>query len=755
MSKKILISLSVIGVIAAIAIGATTAYFSNTETSSGNTFIAGAIDLKVDSKCTYNGEPVSSCNFEPSDLDGTAIFNLNDVKPGDEGEDTISLHVDTNPAWICAEISNITNMENGCNPPEAKVDTTCDNPGEDDGELWDNLYFNIWMDDDCDNVPEEGELPYLVENAKATDIKWPIADSTTGGQPIQNACIGVAWYVPGTVENEIQSDSVSGDVTFKAYQARNNTPFYCYPVCGNGSIEGNEQCDDGSQNGTPCDPPYGESCNYCSTECKIVILYGGYCGNGILENGEQCDDGNTQNGDGCSAACQKECFAQADVMLVLDKSSSIDSGEMASLKAAAHAFVNAMNPDGGVHMGQTSFADMSGNGNLDLQLTGDMAAIHAAIDALPSGGYTNLADGINLANAELASVRDRITTPDYMVVITDGQPNRPGCSGVDPCAVALNAGATAADAARAADVEIFVVGVGSDVNSTYLINEIADDPAHYFYVGNYDELEDILEAIANCQQPPQITGSLTVTKTVVNDNGGTKGVGDFPLFVSGYLVTSGVAVNFPAGSYTVSETQQSGYTASAWGGSCAANGSITIAAGQPYNCTITNDDVAQTTVHLNPNSGSDSTPQGSTYTLTSGDLAKLTTSDDNRYQTNSNWEQESYMTQEALDFRFADIPTGATVNSVSLSFEWQRNSNDIDAARIQISGNNGSSWLATLDLSLPAANTDDTVILNLKALGVDTVSEVNNLVVRFQAHNGTGTLVTRHDWVQVDVTYTP
>jgi cysteine-rich repeat protein len=31
------------------------------------------------------------------------------------------------------------------------------------------------------------------------------------------------------------------------------------------------------------------------------------CGNGILEGSEECDDGNTINGDGCSALCRDEC----------------------------------------------------------------------------------------------------------------------------------------------------------------------------------------------------------------------------------------------------------------------------------------------------------------------------------------------------------------------------------------------------------------------------------------------------------------
>ncbi len=46
------------------------------------------------------------------------------------------------------------------------------------------------------------------------------------------------------------------------------------------------------------------------------------------------------------------------------------------------------------------------------------------------------------------------------------------------------------------------------------------------------------------------------------------------------------------GTYTASETNNSGYTASVWGGDCAANGSITLANGDNKTCTITNDDTA-------------------------------------------------------------------------------------------------------------------------------------------------------------------
>ena len=66
--------------------------------------------------------------------------------------------------------------------------------------------------------------------------------------------------------------------------------------------------------------------------------------------------------------------------------------------------------------------------------------------------------------------------------------------------------------------------------------------------------------------------TLTVTKIVNNNHGGTKGVPDFPLFIDGGSVASGVASTTRAGLHTVSETSVSGYTP-VIGGLCAVGGS--------------------------------------------------------------------------------------------------------------------------------------------------------------------------------------
>jgi len=94
--------------------------------------------------------------------------------------------------------------------------------------------------------------------------------------------------------------------------------------------------------------------------------------------------------------------------------------------------------------------------------------------------------------------------------------------------------------------------------------------------------------------PGATTGTLTVIKRVVNNDGGTFGAGDFTLT----LTASGTQTDFPgneggtqfvidAGDYAVTEGANDNYAASFTDG-CTG----TMAAGQSRVCTVTNDDVA-------------------------------------------------------------------------------------------------------------------------------------------------------------------
>jgi hypothetical protein len=90
-----------------------------------------------------------------------------------------------------------------------------------------------------------------------------------------------------------------------------------------------------------------------------------------------------------------------------------------------------------------------------------------------------------------------------------------------------------------------------------------------------------------------------VIKHVINDNGGTASAGDFTMNAGGGddspdnfagQEAPGTEVTLDAGSYNVTETGPSGYTAT-FSADCA--GSITN--GETKTCTVTNDDQTATT----------------------------------------------------------------------------------------------------------------------------------------------------------------
>lgn len=274
--KRILLGLvTIVGAASAMYVGATGAFFSDTETSSGNTFAAGDIDLKIDNTSYYNGIASEITSWLSTDLTDEKFFNFLDLKPDDYGEDTISIHVDTNDAYMCAEVELTSNDDNGINEPESLVDQT-DGVGQ--GELAQNVNF-IWWADDGDNVLETDETPLPGGPIGALGVggtmTLALADSATNiwtgvGGPVpgdQTLYVGKAWcfgnigtapitqdgsgntmspagnnngnQIAGEPEdggitcdgsqlgNETQTDSLTANVTFNAVQSRNNPNFLC------------------------------------------------------------------------------------------------------------------------------------------------------------------------------------------------------------------------------------------------------------------------------------------------------------------------------------------------------------------------------------------------------------------------------------------------------------------------------------------------------------------------------------------------
>jgi len=320
--KKILLSVATLAAVGAIVAGATGAFYGDVETSTGNTFTAGSIELKVDSTSHYNGmicteEPTGIYTWQPEDgtqqpyypaqgstCDGTwteadlengvqKFFNFGDLKPGDYGEDTISLHVYDNDAWGNFLVTPTTDSDVTCTGPEQAVEdadpTLVCGPTE-DGEMDENLLFTGWLDQGStpgfQNIDENGDVIdankdlggiQLVDATEGDNIyqdselkfwdKETIGDLTHNigyvlGAAYLNSCtsgpsvdghngyglcqglaadgrmvgsttyyFGLAWELPIETGNEVQSDSYVANMTFQVEQHRNNanSPFAPQP----------------------------------------------------------------------------------------------------------------------------------------------------------------------------------------------------------------------------------------------------------------------------------------------------------------------------------------------------------------------------------------------------------------------------------------------------------------------------------------------------------------------------------------------
>lgn len=201
MLKIIKSSLIVLSVIA-IAAGATGAYFSDSETSNGNNFTSGNLDLNVD------GGNINVVKFNVSNLSvgqqGGGVYRLRNV--GD-----ISGFLDFHNITV-------TNQENDLLDPEAEAgDITLGT-----GELQDLMSYSLFRDYDCHGNFSTGDYYIygafevntpLVGIASDYDLSIPLA----AGEEI---CIAsqYKWYDNGASDNQGQTDSVQLDLTFELGQ---------------------------------------------------------------------------------------------------------------------------------------------------------------------------------------------------------------------------------------------------------------------------------------------------------------------------------------------------------------------------------------------------------------------------------------------------------------------------------------------------------------------------------------------------------
>lgn len=211
-NKKMLLSVLIIGVVSLLAGSATWAYFQDTETSDDNNLTAGTLDLTLTN----------------------APFTLTDKEPGDLGTETQTI---INEGSIAGEldiaVSAITNTEG--TPLEFEV------APQGDGELGGVARMALWLDLDADGVFDEGtDISLKSDGTIATDDNtdtyyYDTIDSYSGEtwdaivatmDPDDEYDLVIRWEIPfgAIVDNTIQGDSISLDITFTLEQADVDNP---------------------------------------------------------------------------------------------------------------------------------------------------------------------------------------------------------------------------------------------------------------------------------------------------------------------------------------------------------------------------------------------------------------------------------------------------------------------------------------------------------------------------------------------------
>jgi predicted ribosomally synthesized peptide with SipW-like signal peptide len=191
MLKSVLMSLVVVGVVGGMVGGGLFAAFSDTETSEGNLFTAGTLDLKV------NGM---------DDPDVGAVLRADCVAPGDMGEAYVDLmNEGCVGGLIDFHIMNVVDYDNGCNEPESEVDSTCGNPGPGEGELSQYIYIDVICN---------GSLVVSGPLVELECINFIIGYM----DPYGYADVVILWSVDPSAGNIIQSDSVEFEIEFSLDQ---------------------------------------------------------------------------------------------------------------------------------------------------------------------------------------------------------------------------------------------------------------------------------------------------------------------------------------------------------------------------------------------------------------------------------------------------------------------------------------------------------------------------------------------------------
>jgi len=210
--RRILISLMTIALVLGVIGGGVYAYFSDTETSAGNSFTAGTLDLTVDGANPWASTKITVAN----------------MKPGDSGAVDCTLSNSGNLAGaLTVDIKTLVDAQGTCTEPECVAEGGTYNGGSCTGNTAVNLSSKmdmvVWVDNGAgggtanNGVMDGTEQQLFSGTLAAADAAatWSVTGGLGAGS---TTYIGISYSIASSVRNEIQGDSSTFTIEFNLNQ---------------------------------------------------------------------------------------------------------------------------------------------------------------------------------------------------------------------------------------------------------------------------------------------------------------------------------------------------------------------------------------------------------------------------------------------------------------------------------------------------------------------------------------------------------
>ncbi len=219
----------------------------------------------------------------------------------------------------------------------------------------------------------------------------------------------------------------------------------------------------------------------------------------------------TNKGHASTMTAQQACgIATSNTMLIIDRSGSMNEQDASSgtkisnAKIAANNFVDLTAKNNNNEVGLVSF---SNNATLDSPLTSDFTSVKSHVNQLKASGTTCIQCAIDQANNAL-TIGKRTAVKNVIVLLTDGLANYiEGSNRQVSQAVAEKAALTAAaNAHKANDAIIFTIGLGKDVNKTFLQQLATSTGGQYYFPPSSNNLKSIYSQISQIIAQGSISG---------------------------------------------------------------------------------------------------------------------------------------------------------------------------------------------------------------------------------------------------------